>query len=1123
MSSSPRTLAALALLLTAGQAWLNAQAAPTPAQPASNEEADKAITLSAFTVQSSRDVGYVATNTLAGTRLNTPLSDVGTSVSVVTKEFLNDVAANDGGTLLTYTVSTEVGGVDGNFAGGSISDGRANQGGARAEPERNQRVRGLATAELTRDYFQSEIPFDSYNTERVTLNRGPNALLFGIGSPGGVINNGTITPVFGSNFLEAKIQVGERHAHRESFDLNRELVAKRLAVRIAGLNKRNEYRQRPAWERDQRIFGAVTAVLAENAGSRFIGATTLRVNAEYGDIAANPPNVVPPVDAFSSWWSLPTRDLQEFTGTTLPAYYDNYVPQQTINNRTQQTIPAPIQAPYFLQFAAIYSGPGTPNQGLADPQFAGLNGGQGRILWTGVPGRIRLDVYATNHAFASGSFPGFDVPSLQDTGIFDFYNRLYSGETNRVSRDFYAQNAALEQSFWKGRAGVELSVDRQRYRNSTQLPFNGGAADLRIDISQFLGNDQPNPNLGRPFYSITNLNIGHAQTERDTARATAFVTLDGRDLFGKTRGAFWFGKHTLTGMYFDNAIETRNRTTGLGYDSDQVNLTTLLTNNIDQFRRQVGSVVYVGPSLLGAGSPAAMQVQPIDVVLPMDGDRHQMFYFDPSGPAASRGIRYAELVARRYLQSGNTTRREIKSSVASLQSYWLDSHLITIAGIRRDEQKTFERLNLDNDADPNTRDRLPTGDFDPAAIRLNPTPSDLSKGDTLTWSVVGRYPEKLFGKLPLGSDVRVFVNRSENFSPVGSRRDVYNNLQAPPTGTTKEYGFMIDLFEGRISARVNHFETTGKGFTNPAVQGPINFSIGQIETLSLQRMLDAEASGLTLEQAGLSQVGLTSYNQAYQEIINFLPEPTRSARNLRIESTGGARRILSNPIVGAVGTTSFVAEGWELDLTGNPARGLRVAFNVAQQKTVKSSIAPELRKFIADMRANIDKSPLRDVRDSPTLGENNTYFNRFNNDAVRPLAAEVAKEGTASLEQREWRVNFVASYDFQRVLRGWGVGTGLRWQSEVATGYPNFIDTNGSIQPDLSRPFFGDPEFNGDAWLSYKRRIFKDRVDWRIQLNVRNLIGSDSLIPVSTNPDGRTAIVRIPPDRQFLLTNTFRF
>ena len=99
---------------------------------------------------------------------------------------------------------------------------------------------------------------------------------------------------------------------------------------------------------------------------------------------------------------------------------------------------------------------------------------------------------------------------------------------------------------------------------------------------------------------------------------------------------------------------------------------------------------------------------------------------------------------------------------------------------------------------------------------------------------------------------------------------------------------------------------------------------------------------------------------------------------------------------------------------------------------MKSDIAAELRKFAAEMRANIDKSPMRNVFDSPTLGETNTHFGRFENNVTRPIAAEVAKEGTKSLEQREWRVNAVVSYDFAGRLRGWGVGVGARWQSVAA-------------------------------------------------------------------------------------------
>jgi len=48
---------------------------------------------------------------------------------------------------------------------------------------------------------------------------------------------------------------------------------------------------------------------------------------------------------------------------------------------------------------------------------------------------------------------------------------------------------------------------------------------------------------------------------------------------------------------------------------------------------------------------------------------------------------------------------------------------------------------------------------------------------------------------------------------------------------------------------------------------------------------------------------------------------------------------------------------------------------------------------------------------------------------------------------------------------------------------------------------------------------------WSIQLNARNLYrknGNDD-IPVTINPDGRVALIRIPNEQQFFLSNTFRF
>jgi len=63
-------------------------AAATFAQAVKEEDV---IKLSPFTVDSSRDLGYQAENTLSGSRLNSSLRDTAGSISVFTKDFLDDI------------------------------------------------------------------------------------------------------------------------------------------------------------------------------------------------------------------------------------------------------------------------------------------------------------------------------------------------------------------------------------------------------------------------------------------------------------------------------------------------------------------------------------------------------------------------------------------------------------------------------------------------------------------------------------------------------------------------------------------------------------------------------------------------------------------------------------------------------------------------------------------------------------------------------------------------------------------------------------------------------------------------------------------------------------------------
>ena len=57
---------------------------------------DDVLMLSPFEISEKLTVGYLANDTLAGTRINTKLKDVANSVQVLTKEFLEDTGATSG-------------------------------------------------------------------------------------------------------------------------------------------------------------------------------------------------------------------------------------------------------------------------------------------------------------------------------------------------------------------------------------------------------------------------------------------------------------------------------------------------------------------------------------------------------------------------------------------------------------------------------------------------------------------------------------------------------------------------------------------------------------------------------------------------------------------------------------------------------------------------------------------------------------------------------------------------------------------------------------------------------------------------------------------------------------------
>ncbi|HYD84547.1 MAG TPA: TonB-dependent receptor, partial [Opitutus sp.] len=123
-------------------------------------------------------------------------------------------------------------------------------------------------------------------------------------------------------------------------------------------------------------------------------------------------------------------------------------------------------------------------------------------------------------------------------------------------------------------------------------------------------------------------------------------------------------------------------------------------------------------------------------------------------------------------------------------------------------------------------------------------------------------------------------------------------------------------------------------------------------------------------------------------------------------------------------------------------------------------------------------------------------------------------------EMSPWRFNVATNYLFDRgILKGASLGGAFRWQDGQILGYalkPDFSNL------DVNKPYWGESESALDLWVGYERKLTQ-RIRWRIQLNLRNVGDSVSLVPISVQPDGTPALQRIREGQTWTLTNTFSF
>ncbi len=296
---------------------------PSEKESSGDDARSDAILLSPFEVTAQSDVGYQAAETLAGNRMRTDLRDIGSAITVANEAFLRDIGATNSEGLLQYLPSTEVGGGNGNFlVGTSVGDaGVLDDTSARMKPQGNTRVRGLDSADNTRDFFLTDIPWDGYNTSRIDIQRGANSILFGNGSGAGIINGTADPAIIGKNSATFNTKVGIYGSIRGSLNMNTDLVPGQVALRVAALTDEKKYQQKPAFNHDERYYVALR--IDPRIFSKGSARTSLKFNFENGNIDANRPRLNTINDAISPWFLNTAVELRSPTSLGRPSGQDD--------------------------------------------------------------------------------------------------------------------------------------------------------------------------------------------------------------------------------------------------------------------------------------------------------------------------------------------------------------------------------------------------------------------------------------------------------------------------------------------------------------------------------------------------------------------------------------------------------------------------------------------------------------------------------------------------------------------------------------------------------------------------------------------------------------------------------
>jgi iron complex outermembrane recepter protein len=943
------------------------QAAATPPSPGTDSSTP--VQLSVFEVTSEKDVGYQAGNAASGSRFNTSLKDTAAAVMVFTPEFLSDFGSNSLADIVGYAPNMQVDMLDASadanpqFLGGSdLRDTRI-------------RVRGLS-ASTALDFFETGIAIDTYNTERLELSSGPNSILFGFGSPGGLVNIMTKRAQVNRNRTALRAQVGQWNFSRFELDHNQVVIPGKLALRLNGLLQNSQGWRKYDYNDSSRGAISLRATPWKS--------TTVTANYENGQLKSHVSRPVNAYDSLALWlasgsptksdatWTAADRALGLNRNTTLRNFY---------------ITDADGSAPFVLTTS------NATNLRLLDTTYEDFNTPAAERVGTTMVSANQLPFRYSAYGPGSGRDTNFD--------------RFVGSIEQRVGRDLT----------------FELAFNRERSKQDVKtvqanLVVLGGDPNTVIPNPNGTATTIPNPNVGGLFTESRWVG-DYGQSGNDVIRGSAAWTLD----LGK------FGRHKIAGLAEHGELRAfRYPKTEILVDERGVPINNVTDpgNSVNfLFRRQ-----YVVP-----GNFETYFV----------GNVNDPVSFTRNGRNFHNTYIYSSVAGGDILRTMNTL-------LAATQSAFFKDKVIVTAGVR------YDRIKFDQHGDT----RLSANDPDVLAgraiqntVRFTDEVVDTTRFKPVTSTLGG-----VWHVTPV---VSLFYNHANNNSqpPLNARILPDEKLPPPFEGLSDDYGFMLNLLDGRVFLRATAFKTSQRKSTGGTFG--IGLSSGDNNLVGPStRILDAllAAGRITAAEYSAHLIG--------------------DEANLN-------------------GTSDIDNKGYELSTSFNVTKNLTAIVNFSYTKSERSAIVPEFEGWFERENAFWHRTPGSGGLVNTTSGTTVDQEAQ----ALQNVMEGIRDFYSFGYGERPYKANASARYAFtEGRLRGVFAGGGVRWQSESKLGR-ELLGRAANGNRLVGQTYHGPEDFKMDAFIGYRRKVsFRQHSpELTFQLNVTNLTDEDEVMPLRYNPN----------------------